>query len=175
MPEDWMDWPVAEGVPTRGIDAHVHAAQQIARRLAGDSRGRGLMLTREGELGAPELDLAFDRFEILNLSRESLDVPDASVDVLVAIDAFAPGKLPDGIVRARKLLVEGGVLLMTAPARARDERPFPLNGIPDRAWHELELQYRLRRAGYQGLRIRRIDGDDDGQQLLAMAVRRAHN
>jgi hypothetical protein len=175
MPEDWMDWPVAEGIPTRGIDSHVRAAQQIACRLAGDSRGRVLQLTRKSDAASPELRAAFDRHESCDPSHDALDTLDPGFDVVVATDVFSPGELPSALRQLHHLLVEGGVMLLTVKARGRDEIPFPMIARPEEAWHELELQYCLRRAAFQGLRIRRMDADSGGQQFLVMAVRRALN
>ena len=47
-------------------------------------------------------------------------------------------------------------------------------------FHEIELQYRLRRAGFRGVRIRRIIDETvspatHGESLLCMTVRRANN
>jgi len=175
MPEDWMDWPVAEGIPTRGIDSHVRAAHQIACRLAGDSRGRALQITSQGDVASPELRAAFERHETSDLSRDALDTLDPGFDVVVATGVFSPGELPSALRQVRGLLVEGGVLLLTVKARGRDELPFPMIARPKEAWHELELQYCLRRAAFQGLRIRRMDAEGGGQQFLVMAVRRALN
>lgn len=175
MPEDWMDWPVAEGIPTRGVDAHVHAAHHIACRIAGDSRGRALQLTRDSDDGSADLNQAFQRLEVCNLAAGGLADLDRGFDVALATDLISPQELPIALGELHRLLVEGGVLLLTVQARGRDEVPFSMIASPERAWHELELQYRLQRAGFQGLRIRRMDADDGGQRFLVMAVRRALN
>jgi trans-aconitate methyltransferase len=75
-------------------------------------------------------------------------------------------------------LVEGGVLIATLPAGTGSDRPVTLVvADPDRPrgpFHEVELQYRIRRAGFQGVRIRRID-IPAGPMLLVLAVRRGLN
>ncbi len=75
-------------------------------------------------------------------------------------------------------LVEGGLLMATLPAGVPGRRPVTL-AVADPArprgpFHEVELQFRLRRAGFQGVRIRRVEGPDR-PVLLALAVRRGFN
>jgi hypothetical protein len=82
-------------------------------------------------------------------------------------------------------LVEGGLFLGTVPAADRSGEPIRLtlsgeSPEEDRpAYHEIELQYRLRRAGFQGIRIRRVEGiydDPDNRPfLVCVAARRAFN
>ena len=75
-------------------------------------------------------------------------------------------------------LVEGGVLIATFPAGTGANRPVTLAvadpGRPRGPFHEVELQYRIRRAGFQGVRIRRVE-DPAGPLLMALAVRRGLN
>ncbi len=75
-------------------------------------------------------------------------------------------------------LVEGGVLMATLPAGMERDRPVSLAvAAPHRPrgpFHEMELQFRLLRVGFQGVRIRRLE-DPDGSMLLALAVRRGLN
>ncbi len=50
------------------------------------------------------------------------------------------------------------------------------NTTGPRTFHEVELQYRLRRAGFQGLRLRRFRREPGmAETILSMAVRRACN
>lgn len=75
-------------------------------------------------------------------------------------------------------LVEGGVLVATLPAAVDSVVPVTLASAdphrPRGPFHEVELQYRLRRACFQGVRIRRIE-NETGSMLLALAVRRGLN
>ncbi len=78
-------------------------------------------------------------------------------------------------------LAEGGLFIGTFPARPRNGKPVPLllggDGPPAPApvlFTEMDLQYRLRRSGFLGARIRRFEGEG-ADALLALAVRRAHN
>jgi hypothetical protein len=55
------------------------------------------------------------------------------------------------------------------------DSPDSTDAVPTR-FLEMELQYRLRKAGFQGIRIRRIEGDgEEPPSLLSLAVRRANN
>ena len=96
-------------------------------------------------------------------------------DVVVAVDSIvAPNVLQlDAILeRVWAALVEGGVFLATFPATVSGE---PDTSDP-RTLHEVELQYRLRRAGFQGLRLRRFRREPGvAETILSMAVRRACN
>jgi len=75
-------------------------------------------------------------------------------------------------------LVEGGVLIATLPAGIPSGRPVTLAVAdptrPRGPFHEVELQFRLRRAGFQGVRIRRIEVPA-GPMLMVLAVRRGLN
>lgn len=110
-------------------------------------------------------------------------------DVVLAVETLARPALEDLDVvleTVRACVVEGGLLLATFPA-ARQERvarEMRLRGDDEHAvsprLHEVELQYRLRRAGFRGVRIRRILDESDptataGESLLCMAVGRANN
>lgn len=105
-----------------------------------------------------------------------------TLDVAVALDSIVGPRTEDVdriLAQVHGGLVEGGILLATFPAASRDAglRPVALAGdapgspddLPLR-FQELELQYRLRRAGFRGLRIRRVE-----PSLVCMAVRRANN
>lgn len=77
-------------------------------------------------------------------------------------------------------LVEGGIAVLTVPAAPRrgKARPMRLAGVdgPETlTFTETDLQYRLRRAGYLGMSLRRFEGGGRGDRLLAVAMRRANN
>jgi hypothetical protein len=104
------------------------------------------------------------------------------LDVTVAIDALAsPGAIcvDASLGRIHATLAEGGLFVATFPALAPSETPFPMQlgsraHDGERAFHEVELQYRLQRAGFQGIRLRRV-GAGERSRILCMAVRRAWN
>jgi hypothetical protein len=80
------------------------------------------------------------------------------------------------------VLVEGGIVLMSVPAAKRIGGPVEFylgrrkKRITRECYHEVEFQYRLRRAGFQGVRIQRFDVTDEYPgTLLCMAVRRTLN
>ncbi len=109
--------------------------------------------------------------------------------VVLAVDSLArptPPELDKALGSVQRSLVEGGLLLATFPAAPRETVAcaMRLHGAPSRGrglmLHEVELQYRLRRAGLRGVRTRRLPSGDGvlarGQQtLLCTAVRRANN
>ena len=93
---------------------------------------------------------------------------------MLAVDTIEPSRLRELLPVIHASLVEGGVLVATLTARPTDGKPCEMIGPPSAdGVHEVELQYRLRRAGFQGLRLRRFRGDQP--TVLCMAVRRALN
>jgi SAM-dependent methyltransferase len=107
------------------------------------------------------------------------------LDLVLALETPGETAKPDVDVALREIfrcLVEGGLMLATFPAVPRRSRPYhlPLGPVSLRSRrrriHEVELQYRVRRQGFQGLRIRRVRrAEGAGEALLCMAVRRANN
>lgn len=108
-----------------------------------------------------------------------------SFDAAIAVGSIV-GPRPEDVDRILAQifasLVEGGVLAATFPARRGSTRPVPLRlagcGPAPRLlrFHEVELQYRMRRAGFRGLRIRRFTGVEPSRAaLLCIASRRADN
>ena len=85
--------------------------------------------------------------------------------------------------RIRASLIEGGIFIASLPAAllAAGKRLEMRLGAEDGLAapgpiHEMEFQYQLHRAGFQGVRIRRFGLQADGSaRLLCMAVRRANN
>jgi len=110
-------------------------------------------------------------------------------DVVLAVETLARPVLKDldsVLARVRECIVEGGVLLATFPAAQRESVAREMHLSSDDSHpdsmrlHELELQYRLRRAGFRGVRIRRIVDETASpatrrESLLCMTVRRANN
>lgn len=79
-------------------------------------------------------------------------------------------------------LVEGGLFVASFPARPKRGAPIamPLAGFPvpegPLRFSEVDLQYRLRRAGFRAVRIKRIPASAGrGSLLLCVATRRANN
>lgn len=100
--------------------------------------------------------------------------------VLAARPRPSEGGLDGLLERIHRRLVEGGILILTLPAATTMGGMIELQldgGRPTcaHAIHEVELQYRLHRAQFQGERIRRVADEIQGSTLLAMATRRASN
>jgi len=106
------------------------------------------------------------------------------LDVAIAIDSIVGPRLSDFdrvLEQIQRCLVEGGLLLATFPAAPKgtiakamlldggDETPAPTT------FHEIELQYRLQRAGLRGATIRRAANLEGRESLVVRAVRRADN
>ena len=106
------------------------------------------------------------------------------LDVAVAIDSILGPRLSDFdrvLQQIRRCLVEGGLWLATFPAAPKrtiakamlldggDETPAP------NEYHEIELQYRLQRAGLRGAAMRRATDQQGRESLVVRAVRRADN
>jgi hypothetical protein len=136
--------------------------------------GRGLGARR------PLLSARFG--EVCELDH--LDGCEQRFDAVVAFDSIRGPRLTDfdrTLVSIRRSLVEGGLLLATFPAAPKETiaRAMLLDGgdgtpLPA-VFHEIELQYRLQRAGLRGAAIRRAADRDDRQMLVCRAVRRADN
>jgi len=118
-------------------------------------------------------------------SVSDLDPLHGRIDVLVADGTLARADLAEldaALDQALRCLTDGGLLAATFPAArhtgvARELRLRGGSGDSDAALHELELQYRLRRAGFSGVRMLRIEAADaeGAERLLCLAVRRANN
>jgi len=104
------------------------------------------------------------------------------LDAAIAHDLFrgATRAAVDGTLAAlHDSLVEGGLLFATFPALASRGRPYalwPRAELPEGGpYHEIEVQYRVRRAGFRGLRLWRVAEPGSAPRLLALAARRACN
>ena len=150
------------------------------RRLP--ARERKVVADLGGGLGARQSLLAARFGEVLTL--DDLSRGDTRVDAIVAIDSIG-GPLLAGFDRTladvRRRLVEGGMLLATFPAAPKHTiaRAMLLDGgegtpLPP-VFHEVELQYRLQRAGLRGAAIRRAEHRDGHERLVCRAVRRGDN
>jgi SAM-dependent methyltransferase len=151
--------------------------RHFGRVIAVDYAPRSLAFARRVSAGQ---DVTFRRRDLRDLApfRNSLDVA-------VAVRSIV-GPRPEDVDRIlgeiRRSLVEGGLLAAIVPASRRGIAKVPLRLAGDSAgpeilgFHEVELQYRLRRAGFRGVRIRRFEDAGDGRgSLLCTAARRADN
>ena len=151
--------------------------RQFGKVIAVDYAPASLALARRVCVGKR---VTFRRRDLRDLSpfRNSLDVA-------VAVRSIV-GPRPEDVDRilaeVHRSLVEGGILAAIVPAAAAGSRVLPLRlaGGPScpamLGFHEIELQYRLRRAGFQAARIRRFDDPGGGPgALLCTAARRADN
>jgi SAM-dependent methyltransferase len=105
------------------------------------------------------------------------------LDVAVLVDAVNGPRASDVDRVLRQVagtLVHGGLLVATFRAGPRKGAPLPLplgdaplttclDGLP--AFQESELQYRLRTAGFRGLRVKRVRSVDGGHDGLAVVGR----
>jgi len=106
------------------------------------------------------------------------------LDAAIAIDSIVGPRLSDFdriLVQIRRCLVEGGLLLATFPAAPKSTIAKAMlldggDGTPaPPEFHEIELQYRLQRAGLRGAAIRRVINREGRESLVCRAVRRADN
>jgi SAM-dependent methyltransferase len=151
--------------------------RQFGKVIAVDFAPASLALARRVCVGK---DVTFRRRDLRDLApfRNSLDVAVAVCSIV--------GPRPEDVDRilaeVRRALVEGGILMAIVPASPAGKELIPLRlaGDPSApemlSFHEFELQYRLRRAGLEAVRIRRFEDPGDRQgALLGTAVRRGDN
>ena len=125
----------------------------------------------------------FERVVVVGRALGELTPLRGRVDVVLADGTLGrrdPAELDATLEQVHGCLTEGGLLAATFPASPatgtaremllRDRTPLG----PTLELHEIELQYRLRRSGFVGVRIRRLDSPH-GPCLLCLAVRRANN
>ena len=152
-------------------------ARRFERVVAVDYAPASLAVARRVCVGR---DVVFRRRDLRDLTPFR-----NSFDAAVAVGSIV-GPRPEDVDRILSQvfasLVEGGVLAATFPARARSSMPVPVRlaggGLASGLlrFHEVELQYRMRRAGFRGLRIRRFAGVEPSRDaLLCVATRRADN
>ncbi|MDH3626631.1 MAG: class I SAM-dependent methyltransferase [Acidobacteriota bacterium] len=134
----------------------------------------------EARKACVDLPVSFRRRDLRDLApfRNRFDVAWAMDSIL------GPGlrEFDRVVSQAYRTLREGGLLVASFPASPRGEgvpRPFRLDDGDETTadvlcHHEAELQYRLARAGFQGVRVRRLAGVES-DTLLAIATRRALN
>jgi SAM-dependent methyltransferase len=108
-----------------------------------------------------------------------------ALHVALALESFLGPSVEDVdrmLAEVHACLLEGGLFVASFPARPTRGAPvvMPLAGFPvpegPLRFSEVDLQYRLRRAGFRSVRIRRIAAAAGrGPLLLAVATRRANN
>jgi len=141
--------------------------------------------------GVALIDDAVERVSPFRPASEVLETGTAchQFDVVLAVETLVRPVLEDldaVLERVRGFIVEGGLLLATFPAAQRESVAREMRLRSDDShpsstrFHEIELQYRLRRARFRGVRIRRILDENVSREtrdesLLCMAVRRANN
>jgi SAM-dependent methyltransferase len=152
-------------------------AEHFKRVIAVDYAPASLCRARQAARGRPVL---FRRRDLRDLTPFR-----GKLNVAVAFDSILGPRSTDIdriFEQVQRSLVEGGVFLSTFPAVSRFAGPYemPLGEGEDvkapHRFHEIELQYRLRRAGFRGVRIRRFEEcEERPESLLSTAVRRANN
>jgi SAM-dependent methyltransferase len=135
----------------------------------------------EARRAHPGLGIVFRRRDLRDLTPLR-----GRLHVALAVDSIVGPRAEDVdriLEQVHQSLVEGGIFLATFPAASRSGPPvaFPLpaaraEGERAPGFTETELQYRLRRAGFRGVRMRRLSaGSDAPERLLSVATRRASN
>ncbi len=150
-------------------------ASEFGRVVAVDYAPASLALARRVCLGKP---VHFRRRDLRDLTPFR-----NTFHVAVALNSIL-GPRPEDVDRILReihaALREGGLLAAVFPAATREPGLIPLRLAGDPApprpvpLHEVELQYRLHRAGFHAIRLRRLE-DDVEACLLGVAVRRASN
>jgi len=203
-PDDWDAWAIEDAkVPGSGLslDAVRSTLCKVPRRerksVADLGCGQGSLL--------PFLALNFSAVTAVDYAPASLAAARAACDepnitfrrrdlrdlspfrgrfhVAVAVDSIIGPRSSDLETILSEIwasLTEGGLLLATFPANHAPDRKLSMIASAERArsgpLHEVELQYRFRRAGFQGVRIRRLTGGGGSEsRLLGLAVRRGMN
>jgi hypothetical protein len=173
-PEDWESLKLpSEPGPTRPLRP-LDTVRQILSKLP--AREGKLVADFGGGLGSHPRVVAIE---------ESEACPGQGFDVAVSLEAIlgpTVAQIDEALERVWSALAEGGVFLATFPAVSCIGGPFEMplragaDSVRTRGFHEVELQYRLQRAGFQGIRIRRFSaGRGQSGTILCMAVRRANN
>ncbi len=178
-PEDWDGWLYHSRLDdTCGDATHVRAMREILLKIQDRSRKRALAVDCEAHA---YLLNGFSDVQFASCARRSVPRSTRRADVALAVDPDSGKGIDRTVAYAHDGLVEGGIFVGSFPATHRREPVSlvlgnsPSTSLPGRI-HEVELQYRLRRAGFQGVRMRRYPAvADEGDTLVCMAVRRASN
>jgi hypothetical protein len=176
--DDWRHWWGEERARESHRAPHLEALQRILVRFPDRHALVAAHLERTSPGIAPFLDDHFRRVVRIGSLPRGLTRFRGSFHVVVAVDVLA-GAGATSLPFVHAALTEGGILVGTVPASAPGADPCELRlelpELPQRL-HEVELQYYLSRAGFQGLRIRRIPADlCFAERMLFMGARRALN
>ena len=176
----WFREERAGRIPSRGP---MELVQQLLARLPGRASKTVAHIGPAPLARLRTLATDFERVVVVGRGLGDLTLLETRVDVVLAEGTLGrrdPAALDAALEQVLRCLSEGGLLAATFPAspatgaaRAmllRDRAPLPST----LELHEIELQYRLRRCGFAGVRIRRLDSPQ-GPCLLCLAVRRANN
>lgn len=158
---DWLPFLTRHFAHVVAID-YAPATLALARRAHGDDR------------------VVFRRRDLRDLTPFR-----GAFHVGLLLDALVGPKVEDVdrvLAQVHGCLVEGGLLVATVPAASRRGGPVPMRlaghgeGPPVPRFNEMDVQYRLRRAGFLGIRILRIVGKPGRPDaLVAVAAKRANN
>ncbi len=178
-PEDWDGWlHRSRRDDTYGDATHVRAIREILCKIPERSRKRAVAVDCEAHA---YLLNEFADVSLASCAGLGAPRPASRSDAALVVDPGAVQGVDRTLAFAHDGLIEGGILVGSLPATQRREPvslvlgKSPATPISGRI-HEVELQYRLRRAGFQGVRIRRFPAvADEGDTLICMAVRRASN
>ena len=181
--QDRARWLREEDAGRIGSPGPMELVQQLLMRLPGREAKTVVHL---GTAPLARLRTVAEGFERLVVARTLGElVPlDGRVDVVLAdgtIGRRDPAELDAVLEHVLRCLTEGGLLAATFPAppatAAAREMRLRVAGAASAErlpLHEIELQYRLRRSGFRGVRVLRFDSPR-GARLLCLAVRRANN
>ena len=187
--EDWSPWLAAQRAGTNPQQQIVHALREILRKLP--SSNRRTIIDLSGGVG---LSHAFvDRSELPEFDILRRDIADfkqvaGGVDLIILVNAELDLAAVSGLTTLERIhgsLKEGGLLVASFPAVIANGTQIELRlgetgqSPQSYALHEVDLQYRLFRTGFQGVRIRRFKAeqadDEHRESLLCMAIKRANN
>jgi hypothetical protein len=184
--EDWSPWLAAQRAGSNPQQQIVHALREILRKIPSSNRRTIIDLSRGAGVASAFLDRnELPEFDILR--RELTDIKQVAggADLIILVDAeldLASASGRTALERIYSSLKDGGLLVAAFPAVIANGTQIELrlgetdHAQPSFALHEVDLQYRLFRTGFQGIRIRRFKADDEQREsLLCMAIRRANN
>ena len=166
---DWIGWMRDEDAGRLAAHAPLEILRDIVSRLPGRESKTVAQLERSS-LALADLARLPGRVDVV--------LADGTLwrDDLVQLDAL--------LDQALGCLTEGGLLAAAFPAAPRGSAAREVRlripgatAAPALGLHEVELQYRLHRAGFGGVRVLRLAAPAGAESdcLLCLAVRRANN
>jgi len=184
--EDWSPWLAAQRAGTNPQQQIVHALREILRKIPSSNRRTIIDLSRGDGVSSAFLDRnELPEFDILRCDIADFKQVAGGVDLIVLVNAELDLVSVSGRTALERIhcsLKEGGLLVASFPAVIANGTQIELrlgetgHSPQSYALHEVDLQYRLFRTGFQGIRIRRFKADDEQREsLLCMAIKRANN